>query len=239
MTYNRPTVLVIQPDLLDDLGRFEAPLHQVADIDLVQPSLGDAVPAKLHHDALVVLGGDMGANDDAEYGWLLDICELIRQAADQQRPTLGICLGAQLIGRALGGRVEVGQHGYEVGVVEANLLPTAEHDELFGGLDPQLRSAAMHHDTISVLPPESTLLATGSRYTHQAFRVGACVWGVQFHPEASPEHFGSWVKSVEQSGSADTEQALLAQKQVEQQDAEYVSSTTGLLERFAQIVARS
>ena len=77
-----------------------------ATLDVRHPYAGDDLPATLDdHDALVVLGGSMGANDDADHAWLARVKALVREAAERAVPTWGICLGHQLCAVALGGEV--------------------------------------------------------------------------------------------------------------------------------------
>src|SRR5579875_287071 len=175
-------VLVIQPCDDDALGRFEGWLteHGIA-LHTVRPYTGDAVPARLAADGLIVLGGDMSSNDDAEYPWLEDIRALYRDAVRRDRPTLGICLGGQLLAQSLGGTVVTGAAGTEAGLVQVTLTAEAAGDPLFGGLAPNVPVASMHGDAIAVLPEDSVLLATGQTYPHQAFRAAPRAWGVQFH----------------------------------------------------------
>lgn len=186
-------VLVIQPCDDDALGRFEGWLteHGIA-LHTVRPYAGDAVPARLAADGLIVLGGDMSSNDDAEYPWLEDIRALYRDAVRRDRPTLGICLGGQLLAQSLGGTVVAGAAGTEAGLVQVTLTAEAAGDPLFGGLAPDVPVASMHGDAIAVLPEDSVLLATGQTYPHQAFRAAPRAWGVQFHPEIAPATYAAW-----------------------------------------------
>lgn len=112
-------------------------------------------------------------------------------------PTLGICLGAQLMTLACGGAVERGEHGLEVGATEIVPLPAADADPLFAGIGPAL-AVQYHGDAMTRLPAGAVRLATGDPYPNQAYRLGERAWAVQFHPEATPEIFTEWT-----SGSAD------------------------------------
>lgn len=145
----------------------------------------------LDYNGIVVLGGEMGDMDTVSYPWLTEIREAFRVAENAGIPSLGICLGAQLLASSLGGRVARGMAGLETGVVEVAQLPAAAADPLLRGLPVVFSMGAMHFDTIVELPPGAALLATGSLYPHQAFRRGSC-WGVQFHPELGPESYEQW-----------------------------------------------
>ncbi|MGW5683452.1 type 1 glutamine amidotransferase [Nonomuraea sp. NPDC003754] len=160
------------------------------DVRVVRPYLGEEVPARAE-DGLIVLGGEASAWDDARYPWLPATRELLRAGVADGTPTLGICLGAQLMTIACGGTVERGGDGLEVGAREVVALPAAAGDALLGGLD---RAVAVqyHQDVMTVLPEGAVLLATGEQYPHQAYRLGERAWAVQFHPEATPEIFAGW-----------------------------------------------
>ncbi|MGH8868297.1 MAG: type 1 glutamine amidotransferase, partial [Actinomycetes bacterium] len=115
------------------------------------------------------------------------------------------CLGGQLLAVACGGTVAPGRHGPEIGLRSVRLTAGAADDPLLAGV-PRVTGDGppgpdspdgpvafeWHLDTIVDLPPGAVLLATGDTYPHQAFRVGPCAWGVQFHPEATTEDVAHW-----------------------------------------------
>ncbi|MEU8270541.1 type 1 glutamine amidotransferase [Sphaerisporangium sp. NPDC049002] len=159
--------------------------------EIARPYADGKVPG-LAADGLIVLGGAASAWDDEGYAWLPATRGLIRRSVDAGLPTLGICLGAQLMTLACGGAVERGADGLEVGLGSVSLLPAAAGDPLFARLAPTVRSVQYHQDAMTALPPGAVPLATGERYPNQAYRLGSSAWAVQFHPEATPEIFLSW-----------------------------------------------
>lgn len=189
-------VLVIQPDVRAPLGRFSQWLAQFgAEVTVVQPFRGDQIPSEVTADGLIILGGTMSYHHVEEFPWLEDIAALCRRATAANIPTLGICLGAQLLAAAFDGEVTVNSPtGPETGVVDIEWTEAALHDPLVGDLSPGLRATAFHYDGITALPEHAVLLGRGERYPNQVFRIGSAV-GVQFHPEASPELFNSWCAS--------------------------------------------
>jgi GMP synthase (glutamine-hydrolysing) len=190
-------ILVVQHEARCAPDRYAGWLAEAgAELVLCRPYVGDEVPAQVDADALIVLGGHMGAHDDGRHPWLAAVRALLARSADDGVPTLGICLGAQLLAAACGGRVEVGPRGIEAGVVDVRWRPEAALDPLMSGLPDPFPAPSMHQDAVTVLPPGATWLGETAAYPHQVFRVGRCAWGVQFHPEVSLPTFDAWREVV-------------------------------------------
>jgi GMP synthase (glutamine-hydrolysing) len=152
---------------------------------------GQPVPVRMDGaDGLVVLGGEMDADDTDDYPHLARTMELLADAAARSVPALGICLGAQLAAAALGGRAYPGPAGEELGWVEVELTEAGRADPVLGALQEPAELFLWHHDTFD-LPPGATLLATGAVYGSQAFRLGSVV-AVQFHPEVDGPLLRGW-----------------------------------------------
>jgi GMP synthase (glutamine-hydrolysing) len=157
------------------------------DVHPIHPYLGHRVPTSVEGDALIVLGGPMGCMDDDHAQWLPAVRTLLRTAVDDGVPTLGVCLGAQLLAAATGGYVEKGAAGPELGL---STIEVIKPDNLLpAGSMPVVQ---WHFDTITSLPPGADLVASSERYEVQAFRLGEVAWGVQFHFEATPEMVAEW-----------------------------------------------
>ncbi|MEE4543313.1 type 1 glutamine amidotransferase [Streptomyces sp. V4-01] len=152
-----------------------------------------ALPERLTHQALLVLGGGYLPDEDARAPWLARTRDLTRQALDAGVPVFGICLGGQLLAHVAGGEVR-GRYGRpEFGSTPLRLRAEAADDPLFGGLPEAPRAMENHVDAIVRLPPGARWLAESERCPHQAFRVdGAPAWGVQFHPEAAADRIQRW-----------------------------------------------
>ncbi len=186
-------VLVVQPDASDPLCVFDGWLAEEGiTCEVIRPYDGEVVPHELDADGLLVLGGDMSSLDDAGFPWLEDIRALMRRAGASGRPSLGICLGGQLMAQAFGGSTSVGDNGLEAGVVEVRWREEAAEDPVFGGLPSPFRAAAYHGDMIATLPSGAAWLGESSAYPHQAFRIGTS-WGVQFHPEIDLATYDAWM----------------------------------------------
>lgn len=230
-------ILVVQPGDDDPLGRFEGWLRGCGlDIHTIRPFAGDTVPQQLSADALIVLGGDMSSTDDAHFPWLEDIRALLRDAAARPEPTLGICLGAQLLAQALGGTVAKGTDGTEAGLVTVSLTAEAVGDRLFDGLGPDIPVASMHGDAITVLPDDAVLLGTGSTYPHQAFRAATNAWGVQFHPEISPETYAQWAVAFRSSDPTQTHRVAQGVDDLASGDLAVQRVAAHLASRFADLI---
>ena len=210
------------------------------ELEVVAPWEGQQLPADLQgYDALVVMGGPQQAYDDSSAPWLPATKELLREAVDRQVPTLAICLGAQLLAEACGGRVEKGIEGVEAGARLVAKRDIAWEDELFRDVPFTPTVVQWHEDAIVDLPPGAVHLASSSRYAHQAFRLGPCAWGLQFHIETPPEMVRRW--GEEYAGAvraAGLDPQALAERAVEELP-EVEACWHPLVVRFAQIAQGS
>lgn len=153
----------------------------------------DGLPQTLHgYDALIVLGGAPLPDDDEHYPWLPATRMLIRDAIDKRIPMLGICLGSQLLAYTAGGRVERRKLKPEHGMTPIEADHAAATDPLLGVLPHSYIMAENHIDHITALPADAILLAHSQRTPVQAFRIGPCAWGLQFHPEIAQTDIEQW-----------------------------------------------
>jgi GMP synthase (glutamine-hydrolysing) len=163
-------------------------------LDVCRPWAGDALPDLASYDALLVLGGEMGANDDATVPWLTPLKELVREAAATRLPTLGICLGHQVIAVALGGEVRRNPLGQAVGVLPVGWTPDRADDPLTGGLT-GARGIQWNNDVVTRAPAGTVVLAESAAGELQVARFAPGVWGVQLHPEADGLIVRAWAES--------------------------------------------
>lgn len=161
------------------------------EVDVRRLDRKDALPEADHIHGLVVMGGPLGANEEVLYPFLRKECELLATMARSGRPVLGVCLGAQLLAKALGAKVFPG-HAAEIGFGSVELIPAAQKDPLFAGDGNTLPVFHWHGDTFT-LPDSAELLASSSMYAHQAFRFGGLAYGLQFHVEPDASTWAQWM----------------------------------------------
>jgi GMP synthase (glutamine-hydrolysing) len=169
------------------------------DLDVRRPYAGLPLPEDLAgHAGMLVLGGEMGAHDDATHPWLTDVKRLVVEAAATRSPVLGVCLGHQLAAVALGGEVAANPLGQQIGVLGVGWTPAAHDDPLLRGvaaLGREVPAVQWNDDVVTVLPPGAVDLAHTERGELQAARFAETVWGVQWHPEAGDEIIGDWAET--------------------------------------------
>ncbi len=156
-------------------------------LDIRRPRFGDALPASLHgHAGAIVFGGPMSANDPD--GYIKQEIDWIGVPLSENKPFLGICLGAQMLAKNLGGEVK----GHRSGCYEAGYEPIRPRDEAHA-LGPWPSHVYHWHQEGFTLSSGSVYLAEGDVFENQAFRYGPCAFGVQFHPEITLAMIHRWI----------------------------------------------
>lgn len=183
------TIYAIQHLAFEDLGSLEDLFYQLGfRIRYFEAGVDDLRPA-LNYDGLtIVLGGPIGVYETKDYPFLIDEISGLKQRLQANKPTIGICLGAQLIAHALGAKVyaglqkEIGWSKLEITPIDENILAPLEH----------IKVLHWHGDTFD-LPTNATLLASSQLYPHQAFSVGRNILALQFHIEITEDSFEKWL----------------------------------------------
>jgi len=160
--------------------------------DAVELDAGEAIPALDGYDALWVMGGPMDVWQEETHPWLRAEKRAIREAVlERGMPYLGLCLGHQLLGDALCGKVGPMAKS-EVGILDVELTEGGARDPFFAGLPHRFRALQWHGAEVSAAPAGSIVLAESPACAIQAMRVGARAYGVQYHVEITAATVPEW-----------------------------------------------
>jgi len=186
-------VIVLQHVEHEGLGILEGLLKGRGLVaEYVRLYLGEEVPEGVDdYSALIVLGGPMGLYEESRYPFLRDEVRLIRQAMKESLPTLGICLGAQLIAKAAGAVISSGKKK-EIGWYPLRLTDEGRNDPLMGSLPDELPVFQWHGDTFDI-PDGAARLASSELFSNQAIRVGEFAYALQFHLEVTEGMVKEWI----------------------------------------------
>ncbi|KAA1422760.1 type 1 glutamine amidotransferase [Mumia zhuanghuii] len=233
----RPAVLVVKNSPTSGPGRLVAWL-EAAGVDSHVVDGADLPRSLDAYDGVVTLGGGFMPDADERAPWLPRERELTVEALKREVPLLGICLGAQMLALCAGGQVTADSGETERGSCPVDLLPAAADDPVFAELaaETSLRMIQNHCDSVTALPAGADLLATSDACAVQAFRVGVCAWGLQFHPETGHERLRTW-NEAELANDGFDRAALVAAAEADAEVNERQSRT--LVEAFARVVRDS
>lgn len=189
----RPKILVFQHVPYEPLGTLD-PLLKECGFRIRYVNFGrepESCPALDKYEALIVLGGPMNADQIDSHPNLITEVNIIREALDRDMSILGICLGAQLLAKALGGSVAQLDER-EIGWYDVELTAAGESDPVLSTFASTQEVFQWHEDGIS-LPPGAVLLASSDACNVQAFRHGEHAYGFQFHLEVDPSLIERWL----------------------------------------------
>lgn len=153
---------------------------------------GEQLLSAAEISGLVSLGGPMGANDEIDYPWIREELKLMKEIYDRELPIAGICLGGQMLARALGGRVASNPHP-EIGWFQIELNADGARDPLMSAAGKTPKFYQWHYDTFTP-PSGAKILATSPICDRQAFKIGEHAYGFQFHPEADFQLVDEWLQ---------------------------------------------
>lgn len=187
-TTDKGKILVVLHQELSSPGRVgQLLVSRGYGLDIRRPPLGDPLPETLaDHRGAIIFGGPMSANDPDEF--VRREIEWLSVPLREDKPFLGICLGAQMLVNHLGGRVA----GHDDGLVEVGWYPMQATEAGRSLMDWPDMVYHFHREGFS-LPSDATLLATAPTYPNQAFRYGDNAWGIQFHAELTRAMMQRWV----------------------------------------------
>lgn len=195
-------------------------------IEVCDPRSGAPLPQPDTLRGVVITGSHEMVSHRAP--WSERTAEWLARCVQAAVPVLGICYGHQLLAHAMGGTVDFHPAGLEIGTVPLHLASAAQDDPLFAGLPEQFPVQVIHRQSALQLPPGAVPLAANAHEPHQAFRIGRCAWGVQFHPEFDAAAMRGYVQA--QASHLDEPDAVAAQVRPTPEAA-------SLLGRFAQLAA--
>lgn len=188
----------------------------------VVPALGsDGLPSELDgFDGLVLLGGGLMPDDFERAPWLHAERRLTAEAIARDMPTLGVCLGAQVIAQVAGGEVRACYGPKERGATMIHANEDGRVDALLSVCADGAPMIENHEDMITRLPVNAVLLASSDQVENQAFIIGSHVRGVQFHPEAGASDLAAWDDAALQTEGHDLSQLIAAAELVNEANTE-------------------
>jgi len=235
MSAGPPTLLAIQHVPWEPPHRILGACEGL-EVRTVEPLAGCVLPDHAAVLGAVVMGGPMNVDEAERYPQLAEERAWLAEAVDLGMPVLGICLGAQLLARAIGAAVRPGD-GAEIGFAPVRVADP--DDPVLGCLAP--RTPVLHwHGDVFDLPAGTQPLASSEQTPLQAFRRGNA-WGILFHPEADAALVDAWLN--EPTMLADAEAALgpdaadALRRQAAEGEAELIARSTPGFEAFADLVA--
>ena len=169
-------------------------------MDIRHLNQGEPVADPADYAAVIAMGGDMNVYQEEQYPWLAAETAALGRAARAGQAVLGVCLGGQLLAKALGAVVRLGA-APEIGVAEITLNDAGLADPLFAGL-PAVEGVVWHDDAFDI-PPGAVALASSAGCANQAFRYGQRAYGLQFHPEVTPALLDEWIEAALYLGPED------------------------------------
>lgn len=153
-------------------------------LNVVHMDRGGRLPEDLDDiTGLVIMGGPQNVDQTDQYPWLNDEMQLIVRAKERSLPMVGVCLGAQLIAKALGGEVAAMEKP-EVGMLPVRLTMPKFVDPVLQGIRWQFPAMHMHMQEVTKLPPGGMPLCMSDACKIQAYRVGLDIYAFQYHFEA-------------------------------------------------------
>ncbi|MFH7766384.1 glutamine amidotransferase [Acinetobacter sp. BSP-28] len=183
------TIYAIQHLAFEDLGALEDVFYQLGfRVRYFEAGVDDLTKALQHKGLTIILGGPIGVYETDDYPFLQQEIDLLKVRLEENLPTLGICLGAQLIAHALGAKVYAG-HQKEIGWSRLS-LSNAENNLL----SPLIDTPVLHwHGDTFDLPEQAELLASSEIYPNQAFSIGKNILALQFHIEVAADSLEKWL----------------------------------------------
>ncbi len=221
-------LLVLQHEPCEPLGFFEG-LFSKKGVECVYCRLYDEeAPVDLDgYHGLVAMGGPMNVYQEKEYPFLSGDDRLIKEALKRKKPVLGICLGAQLMAKALGAKVYKGREK-EIGWYTVKLTEEGRKDPIFGGFEQEFTVFQWHGDTFDI-PNGAIHLAGSSLFSNQAFRIGNS-YALQFHLEVTADMIRDWLDEYREE--VKSLKGKVDPKKILSDTDKYIGGLNALAEKF-------
>jgi len=240
-------ILSLQHIKIEDPGTFKDYLledgHKITAIQLDE---GDSIPKNLEEfDAMLCMGGPMDTHMEKEYPWLIAEKKAINEyVLNIKKPFLGFCLGCQLLGEVLGGKV-VKSNTPEIGVLDINISELSKEDPLFDFLPSKIKGLQWHSYEVQGLENNEKVKIIGSSPTtkYQIFGYDNLAYGIQFHIEIRKTTVDEWAQvpeyknALEQSLGQEALQAI--KKKVDQEINLMMNYCNSIYQNFMKLIAKN
>ena len=189
-------VLILQHIKIEDPGFIkDLMIKDGAELTTIELDEGEKIPTDLSKfDAMFCMGGPMDTWMEKEHPWLVDEKKAIKEfVVNLKKPYLGFCLGCQLLGEAVGGKV-VRSNPSEIGILDIDFLKSKNNDLLFSSFPDKIKSLQWHSYEVVDLEKKKdvTLIASSSVTKYQIFRYQKHAYGIQFHIEIKDTTVNEW-----------------------------------------------
>ena len=189
-------IIVLQHIKIEDPGYIkDLMLADGVNLTTIQLDEGEKIPKDLSKfDGMFCMGGPMDTFMEKDYSWLIDEKKAIKEfVVDLKRPYLGFCLGCQLLGEVVGGKV-VKSNPPEIGIMDINFAKEKNKDKLFSKFPDQIKSLQWHSYEVSGIDnnKDITLLASSPVTKYQIFKYQNHAYGIQFHIEIKDTTVTEW-----------------------------------------------
>ena len=189
-------IIILQHIKIEDPGYIkDLMIKDNINLTTIELDEGEKIPQNLKNfDAMFCMGGPMDTWMEKDYPWLIDEKKSIKEfVVDLKKPYLGFCLGCQLLGEVIGGKV-VRSNNPEIGILNINFLENKKNDLLFKKFPEKIKSLQWHSYEVQDLEnnPEVTLIGSSPETKFQIFKYQNHAYGIQFHIEIKNTTVGEW-----------------------------------------------
>ncbi|MDD5774203.1 MAG: type 1 glutamine amidotransferase [bacterium] len=203
---------------------------------IIELGKGEHLPPADECDAVVLLGGPMNVYEEDKYPFLKEEDEFVKEIIKKEIPFLGICLGGQILAKALNAKIKKAPEK-EIGWYPVNLNYAAYDDPLFKNLYNELIVFQWHEDTFEI-PEKCILLAESKTCKNQAFKYGKNAYGFQFHIEVTPQIIEKWVNEYAED-SATNINILKLRRNTHKENKIYIKQAKLIYVNFLKIIENS